>query len=402
MNIVQESPPADEESAPTSRDELHLTTAYVAPRTDAETGLADIWRQVFDVDRVGVEDDFFDLMGDSVHAVVIMSEIDRVFGRLFASSVLLEYPTIGALAKVVAGADTGASSSVLFPFRTEGSKSPLFLVHGRLGHAFLNPVFSEALDPDRPAYCFQARGLNGRDPPHNSIEAMVEDYIGAMQALQPQGPYVLGSLCGGSHVAVAMAGSLRRRGEELLPLVLIDPPVVTPAREGRVDWSVSAARFRRTLRRMSADGVFVGRNGRGYFGRIYRHFFSRGSRRWSTGNTGPEDRRDGRASQSWERLGVGRIAGSGPDGPPSIETASETSFLFMNALREYDPLPFDGEIDAILSEDRAIWAEDPNYYLRSLSKELRVHVVGRDHKNLFREHLSEVAKKINDVLRDAP
>ena len=73
----------------------------------------------------------------------------------------------------------------------------------------------------------------------------------------------------------------------------------------------------------------------------------------------------------------------------------------MKAMREHDPRPFDGEIDAILSEDRAIWGADPNYYLRSLANELRVHEVGRDHKELFREHLPKVAQSINDVLRDA-
>ena len=95
------------------------------------------------------------------------------------------------------------------------------------------------------------------------------------------------------------------------------------------------------------------------------------------------------------------IAGYDPDGTAGIEAASRTSRLFMKTLRQYDPIPFDGEVDAILSKDRAIWGADPNDYLRSLSNQLRIHEVGRNHKNLFREHLAEVAKTVSEILRIA-
>ena len=401
MSIAQDSPPVDNLAAPVPRDEMLPATPYVAPRNDVERDLAEIWRQVFDLDRVGVEDDFFGLGGDSVHAVVIMSEIDRVFDRLYPSSALLENPTIESLAQLVTQVDVDAASSILFPFRTGGSKSPLFIVHGRVGHAFLNPVFTDNLDPERPVYCFQARGRDGRAAPHGSVEAMAEDYIGAMRAMQPHGPYALGSLCAGSHVAVAMAGILRRQGEDLHPLVLIDPPVVPPAREGRVDRSLSVARVRRILRRMSADGVFVGKNGRGYFRRIYRHFAYRNTMPWAIAEARMGGSQGDVASRSWDGVGRRRNEASGPDGQADFDAADRTAYMFMKALKAHEPKPIDGEIDAILSKDRAIWGADPNYYLRFLVKDLRVHVVGRDHKNLFREHLPDVAKTINEALRDA-
>ena len=50
-------------------------SAYVAPRTDAERALADIWADVLGMERVGVEDDFFELGGDSILSFRILSRI---------------------------------------------------------------------------------------------------------------------------------------------------------------------------------------------------------------------------------------------------------------------------------------------------------------------------------------
>ena len=245
---------------------------------------------------------------------------------------------------------------------------------------------------------------------------MAEDYIRAMRAMQPQGPYALGSFCAGSHIAVAMAGRLRRQGEALHPLILIDPPVVPPTEEGRTSREISVARIHRILRRMALHGVFVGKNGRGYFRSVYLHFFSRGpgSRHHASKRIAPDQRfatekptdveKDGRyqgIASSWDRIGLDLIAGSDPGAPADLEAASQTSYLIMKAMRQYELRPFDGDVDAILSEDRAIRGADPGFYLRPLSSELRVHVVGRNHNKLFREHLPDVAKTINDILADA-
>ena len=56
-----------------SRPELEV--AYAAPRSDIETLLAKIWAEVLAIDRVGIDDNFFDLGGDSLVASRVISRV---------------------------------------------------------------------------------------------------------------------------------------------------------------------------------------------------------------------------------------------------------------------------------------------------------------------------------------
>ena len=68
--------------------------AYVAPRTEAEKLLADIWAQVLEVDRVGLHDNFFDLGGHSLLATQAISRIRKAFGVEPALASLFQAPTV--------------------------------------------------------------------------------------------------------------------------------------------------------------------------------------------------------------------------------------------------------------------------------------------------------------------
>lgn len=54
---------------------------------------------------------------------------------------------------------------------------------------------------------------------------MAEQYIEAMKKIQPTGPYFIGSICSGGFVAIEMAHQLHSNGEEVGPLLMIDPPL---------------------------------------------------------------------------------------------------------------------------------------------------------------------------------
>jgi acyl carrier protein len=74
---------------------------YVAPRTETERRLEGIWREVLNMDRVGIEDDFNDLGGDSFLAAIIFGEIEEVFAITIPMATLLVAPTIARLAQPV-------------------------------------------------------------------------------------------------------------------------------------------------------------------------------------------------------------------------------------------------------------------------------------------------------------
>ncbi|MEU6064803.1 amino acid adenylation domain-containing protein [Streptomyces sp. NPDC047082] len=77
---------------------------YVAPRTPVEQILAEVWQQVLGRERVGVEDNFFDLGGDSIRVVQVRSQARRR-GLLVHVTDLMQHPTIGALTPLVTAAE---------------------------------------------------------------------------------------------------------------------------------------------------------------------------------------------------------------------------------------------------------------------------------------------------------
>jgi amino acid adenylation domain-containing protein/non-ribosomal peptide synthase protein (TIGR01720 family) len=70
---------------------------YEAPRTPLEERLAAIWAEVLGVDRVGIDDDFFDLGGDSVLAIRMVARASEAGIHLSARH-LLDHPTVAELA----------------------------------------------------------------------------------------------------------------------------------------------------------------------------------------------------------------------------------------------------------------------------------------------------------------
>ncbi|MEM7198650.1 MAG: amino acid adenylation domain-containing protein [Planctomycetota bacterium] len=85
--------------APTS-ERPPRSTAYIAPRTDLERLLVDLWEQVLGIPEIGVHDDFFELGGDSVQGLQVLTLV-RQAGYVLDPTDLFERTTIAALAEVL-------------------------------------------------------------------------------------------------------------------------------------------------------------------------------------------------------------------------------------------------------------------------------------------------------------
>jgi acyl carrier protein len=72
--------------------------SFVAPRTPVEELLATIWAEVLQVDRVGVEDNFFALGGHSLRAIQVMARLRDKLGIELGVRELFETPTVSGLA----------------------------------------------------------------------------------------------------------------------------------------------------------------------------------------------------------------------------------------------------------------------------------------------------------------
>ena len=330
---------------PASRD-------VAAPDDDVEREIARVFEELLDVQPIGRDDDFFLLGGDSLRAAELHLRLRERFGVNVTG--LHEDGSVSRLAAAVRTARVTPADSrampVLIPLWQQGTAVPLFLVHGRHGQAFVSAHFMKLLGNDQPVWAFQARGLDGRDDPHETVEAMAEDYLAALRDVRPRGPYFIGALCAGAYVAAEMARMLASAGEVVLPLLLLDPPERLVLKRGYAD--MSEEQF---VEKMAA-------------------------RRARGGSDGPVD------------------------DPAYMKRVHRAALAFEAAIARHEPRPYDGDVYMLSSRQRIKKRADG---LRAVfTGRIERHEVGDTHAQaleprnaLFQQQLQSCVDRIRQAAR---
>ncbi|WP_392532296.1 AMP-binding protein [Nostoc sp. C117] len=209
---------------PPEERQQQLQETIIFPSDTVEIKLAKIWERVLDVSPIGVKDNFFELGGDSLKAFSLLEPIQQQFGKELTASILFQGPTIEHLALAIREEINIQSWSPLVPLQPNGSKQPFFCVPGVEGIPIYLYQLAQALGSDQPFYGLQARGLDGKSQPFTQLEDMAAYYIQAIQAVQPNGPYLLGGHCFGSKVAFEMAQQFQQKGHEVALVAIFDAP----------------------------------------------------------------------------------------------------------------------------------------------------------------------------------
>jgi acyl carrier protein len=110
--------------AASDRGERTLSAKQVPPRTELERTLCEIWSAVLGTAQIGIDDDFFDLGGNSLVAVQIIASIRKTVRAKLPMRSLFEAPTVAGMAAAVerirlenadAGDVTGPSAAPAIP-----------------------------------------------------------------------------------------------------------------------------------------------------------------------------------------------------------------------------------------------------------------------------------------------
>jgi amino acid adenylation domain-containing protein len=140
-----------------------VLTEYVAPETQTQKVLAEIWAEVLGIEQIGIHDNFFDFGGHSLMATQVVSRVRNTFNLELSLSKLFEKPTIAQLAEVLVGQELEQKESQIIPRVSWEQEIPLsypqqlmwywhpligvfsFTVDGILNKAVLEQSFNEII-----------------------------------------------------------------------------------------------------------------------------------------------------------------------------------------------------------------------------------------------------------------
>jgi amino acid adenylation domain-containing protein/FkbH-like protein len=206
------------------------------PVNELETQLCELWQELLRLDRVGTHDDFFELGGHSFLAVRLFAQIETLTGKRLPVVTIFQTPTIAQLAERIGQmSPLAVPPALIIPIQPQGTRPPLFLVHGAGGDALWGYAnLAQQLGTEQPVYGIQPRATDAPDK-FETLEAMAADYVAELREFQPQGPYCLGGYCFGGNLAYEMARQLQALGADVAFLALIESTPEGGTYE-RMDW----------------------------------------------------------------------------------------------------------------------------------------------------------------------
>ncbi len=196
--------------------------APAQPVTEDQAKLVEIWAAILRIPAPGIDDDFFELGGDSLTWTQVLGRVERSFGIALPYDAVLSAPTIRRLSAALQTSATIRKQIVAI--QPAGGKPPFFMIRPL-------PIFrplASRLPIDRPFLGVVVPGPKEVESGGADLQGVARQLVSAVRLRQPSGPYYLGGWCADGVLAFEMAQQLTAAGEEVGLVALFD--VLNPAR----------------------------------------------------------------------------------------------------------------------------------------------------------------------------
>jgi thioesterase domain-containing protein/acyl carrier protein len=186
-----------------------------------EQRLAALWTSLLAVEQIGLDDDFFDLGGDSILATELQTLVQKEFGKRFEIVEMYECSTVRLQAEILQKVEKRARQlpAGVLALQPHGNRNNIFWLH------YLSPNLAKVIGDDQPllyvALTSEDFPVLGPSPTLQAIASLLLQKIFIAQA---KGPYTLGGYCLGGILAYEIASQLRAAGHDVSLVVLVDPP----------------------------------------------------------------------------------------------------------------------------------------------------------------------------------
>ena len=191
----------------------------VPPRTAMERQLLDQWRAALGIVSIGILDSFFELGGNSLSAMYLLNHVNKIFGESFSVASLYMAPSVKEFASLIEHQRQPVTTTSLQALHPQGFLPPFFWIHGEVSNALLPRL----LGPEQPVYGLGHQSLDGVPAKFTSVETIAAHYLEEMRTVQHQGPYYIGGYCFGGLIAFEIAHQLKKAGEDVALLAILEP-----------------------------------------------------------------------------------------------------------------------------------------------------------------------------------
>ncbi len=218
-------------------DPLLVTREFRAPTNPVEETVARVFAEVLGLERVGLDDDFFALGGNSLVAAQVMYRVRSELKSAVPLQWLFSDSTTEALARRIERGVAGTAEEglgPLLPIRA-GAGPPLFCIHPIGGLSWCYSGLTKHLDTDLPLYGVQTPSILEESYRPESLEELAVRYVREIRRVSPTGPYRLLGWSLGGVIAHAMAVQLQAAGEQVELLAMMDSFVGSDVLDGPVD-----------------------------------------------------------------------------------------------------------------------------------------------------------------------
>ncbi|MES2703277.1 MAG: amino acid adenylation domain-containing protein [Bacteroidota bacterium] len=350
---------------------------YTAPKNELEKTIQVVWQEVLAEPRIGVNDNFFDLGGQSLLAVELITLVEKAIERTLPVNIIYKCPTIARLAAFIQEHKPEKEYRSLVTVKATGNKTPVYIVHGD-GLSISNfHNLADHVDADQPVFSLQPLGLHGTEEPLTNISDIADHYISEIIEHNPTGPYALGGYSFGGYVAIEMKKKLEARGMKVKMLAIFDTNA-----ENAVYKKGGAAALPRKIKRQVPKMLFIAKSICMRPASTLRYQATLFSKKFNN---------------LCYSLGLKeRPALSGIN--KNISKVDETH---LRAFMNYQLSPFEDKVYLFKAKSRMYFVDDFKYLgWKSYAKNgVEVYDVPGDHKTMFHHpNVSELAKSLQHAL----
>jgi tyrocidine synthetase-3 len=194
---------------------IHSIEEYEAPRTQTEEQLVRIYRELLEVEKVGIRDSFFALGGNSLKAIKLAAKIHETFNIDIPMAQVFKTPGIKDFAAVLVKSRFIENQEETAVLLNSPKPEKIFAFPPAVGFGIAYAELANLLEQ----YSFYAFNYieNG-----NQKGDQMKIYLETIRDIQPEGPYILLGYSAGAKLCIKLADLLEEAGHRVSGIIILD------------------------------------------------------------------------------------------------------------------------------------------------------------------------------------